>query len=402
VRALRIAIISHAYPYLEESHAGQFVHELASTLVKLGHQVYSVIPLPSFDHRGEMDSVHLEFYETRDRVSYGRADNEYIKTPKVAVALSLGRAMIKLYQVVREHDIDVIHAHWAVPMGFVSSLVKLMTDKPLVITTHGRDVYVDPEAGAIVPELWYVRPFLRFALRQADRVISVSQDCRRHTVAAGASPDRTSVIYNGVDAKRFSPIESNEHIRQILGVSDAARLVLFVGSLRSYKGVDVLIRAMPLVLESEPLAVVVIIGSGPQKKDLIALRDRLGLQKAVIFAGSIPNSEIVSYENECDVFVLSSRRESFGIAAVEAMACAKPVIGTKVGGLKEVIDDGQTGILVEPNNSEQLAKAILQVLEDKSYAQRLGENARRKVEAKFDWVKIARRTINLYGDVLES
>jgi N-acetyl-alpha-D-glucosaminyl L-malate synthase BshA len=310
--------------------------------------------------------------------------------------------MIKLSQVVREHNIDVIHAHWAVPMGFVSSIVKLVTDKPLVITTHGRDVYVDPEAGAIVPELWYVRPFLRFALRRANRVISVSQDCRRHAIAAGAPSDRIRVIYNGVDAKRFSPRKSNKHIRQVLGVSDSAQLVLFVGSLRRYKGVDVLIRAMSRVVESEPSAVAVIIGNGPQKEKLIALRDLLGLQKAVIFAGLVPNSEIVSYQNECDVFLLPSRRESFGIAAVEAMACAKPVIGTKVGGLKEVIEGGRTGVLVEPGNYLQLARAIIQVLEDKSYARRLGENGRRKVEAEFDWKKIARRTLSLYSEVLEN
>jgi N-acetyl-alpha-D-glucosaminyl L-malate synthase BshA len=395
-------MISHAYPYLEESHAGQFVHELASTLVELGHQVYSVIPLPACDHRTEMDGVHLQFYKTKDHVSYGRANNEYIKTPKLSVAFSLVRAVIKLRQVVREQDIDVIHAHWTVPMGFVSSIVKLMTDKPLVITTHGRDVYVDPEAGAIVPELWYVRPFLRFALRRADRVVSVSKDCRCHAIAAGAPSDRIRVIYNGVDAEWFSPLKSNDRIRQILGVSASAKLVLFVGSLRSYKGVDVLIRAMSLVSKSEPLAVAVIIGDGPQEEELMALRDRLGLQKVVIFAGSVPNSELVFYENECDVFVLPSRRESFGIAAVEAMSCAKPVIGTRVGGLKEVIDDGQTGAVVEPNNYSQLAKAILQILDDESYAQLLGESARRKVETEFDWLEIARRTLSLYSEMLET
>jgi N-acetyl-alpha-D-glucosaminyl L-malate synthase BshA len=401
MRALRIAMVSHTYPYLEESYAGQFIHELASTLVKLGHQVHSVIPLPSCAHRGKMNGVHLEFYKTRDKISYGQADNEYIKAPKLAVALSLSRAIIKLLKVVKKHDIDVIHAHWAVPMGFVSSIVKLMTDKPLVITTHGRDVYLDPEAGAIVPELWYARPFIRFALRQANRVISVSQDCRSHALAAGAPSNKTRVIYNGVDARHFSPKKRNERIRQLLGISDSAKLVLFVGSLRSYKGVDILIQAMSLVLESEPSAVAVIIGDGPQKEELIVLRDLLGLQKTVIFAGSVPNSEIVSYENECDVLVLPSRRESFGIAAVEAMACAKPVIGTKVGGLKEIIDDGQTGIAVEPDNYPQLARAILQILEDKSHAQRLGERARRKVEAEFDWTEIAHQTVRLYSEALE-
>jgi N-acetyl-alpha-D-glucosaminyl L-malate synthase BshA len=349
-----------------------------------------------------MDGVHLEFYRARDHVSYGRASNEHVKTPKMSVALSLAGAMIKLRQIVTERDIDVIHAHWAVPMGFVASLVKASTDTPLVTTTHGRDVYVNPEAGAIVPKLWYVRPFLRFALRRADRVIAVSRDCRRHALAAGAPSKSVRVLYNGVDTGRFRPDASNTaEIRHLLGVPESAKLILFVGSLMQYKGVDVLIRAIPVVLDSDPSAMVVIIGTGPQREDLMALRDSLGLHETVILAGFIPNSELADYENACEVLVLPSRRESFGIAALEAMACAKPVIGTRRGGLKETIDHEKTGLLVDPDDPRQLASAILRILNDERLAQYLGASGRRKVEAEFDWVSVANRTVALYREALE-
>lgn len=401
MRPLRIAMASHAYPYLERTHAGQFVHELASTLVDLGHEVHSVVPAPAQDCADVMDGVRLVFYRARDRVSYGRADNGYVRSPKAAVALSLGRAVLRLCQVVEEHEIDVIHAHWAIPMGFVGALVKRATGTPLMITTHGRDVYVNPEAGAIVPTLWYVRPFLKFALRQADSVIAVSRDCRHYAVEAGAPPERVTVIYNGVDTTRFFPREVNgTEIRSQLDVSPATRLILFVGSLTAYKGVDTLLRAMTEIVVAEPEAVAMIVGDGPEREALTAMRDALGLEDRVIFLGSVPNLELATYENGCDVFVLPSRRESFGIAAVEAMACGKPVVGTRAGGLVEVIEDNKTGLLVEPDNVSQLAEAIVRVLTEQGLATRLGESALRKVESDFNWLEVARQTTSLYREVL--
>jgi glycosyltransferase involved in cell wall biosynthesis len=287
-------------------------------------------------------------------------------------------------------------------MGFVGSVVKMVTGKPLVITTHGRDVYVDPEAGAIVPSLWYVRPFLQFALRRADRVIAVSQDCRHCAIRVGAPSERVEVIHNGVDAKRFSPNRvDGAGIRERIGVPDSAKLILFVGSLRSYKGIDILVQAMPRILESEPSAVTVVVGEGSQRETLVELKNSLGLEKRVVFVGRVPNWELAYYENACDVLVLPSRRESFGIAAVEAMACAKPVVGTRVGGLREIIDHGETGLLIDPDEPEELAESIVQVLGDRALAERLGSKARRKVEAKFNWLSAGLRTAVLYREILE-
>jgi glycosyltransferase involved in cell wall biosynthesis len=287
-------------------------------------------------------------------------------------------------------------------MGFVGTLVKKFTGIPLIITTHGRDVYVDPEAGAVVPTLWYVRPFLRFALHQANRVIAVSRDCSHYAVKAGACSNKVAVIRNGVDIERFSPKEiDNEKIRQILGVSRSAKLILFVGSLAYYKGVDILIRSISDIVQNGNDIRVLIIGDGPEHDSLVGLRNSMGLEENIVFLGTLPNSELPRYYNECSVFVLPSRRESFGIAAIEAMACAKPVIGTKVGGLKEVIDDGKTGILVKPDNPKQLAEAIKRILNNDELATQLGDNAREKVLTDFNWDHIAQRTIEVYKQVLD-
>lgn len=398
---LRVAVASHAYPISEGAYSGQFVHELASAMVRLGHDVHAIVPSARGRGRSSMDGVRLEFYKARDRVSHGRADNQYIRSPRIAVAGSLVRAVHRLHQVVRANNVDIIHAHWAIPMGFVGAVVKMFTGLPLVITTHGRDVYADRQAGDIVPTLWYTRPFLRFSLALADQVISVSQDCARHAVRAGASPDRTVVIHNGIDLSRFYPsAAAPAEVRERYGISQHAKLALFVGSLNEHKGTDILLQAMPHVLREVPDASLLVVGEGPAIEGLLALRESLGLQDKVLFAGYIPNTEVPLYENACDVFVLPSLREPFGIAAVEAMGCAKPVIASRTGGLAEIIDHGETGLLTDPGNSEQLAAAIIRVLTDRELSVQLGRNAREKVETGFGWGSVARRTLDLYRGLL--
>lgn len=397
-------MVSHAYPTFDGGNAGEFVHGLASALVSLGHKVYAVIPWDSSMRDARlMDGVRLEPYQARDAISYGKASNVYVRSPQLAVAVSLLRGLLKLRQIVKEREVDVIHAHWAIPMGFVAGLAKAMTGTPLVITMHGRDVYVNPEAGFIVPTLWYVKPFLQFSFRQADCLIAVSRDCYGHAQRAGALEGKMEIIYNGANVRRFFPSQAGTaQVRQRYGISPEAKLLLSVRSLTFRKGLDVLIRAMPHILEVEPAAVVLLVGDGPERRRLIALRDELGLSDKVIFAGRVPNTELPPYENACDLFVIPSREEGFGVAAAEAMACGKPIVGTTAGGLVETIEDNHTGLLVEPDNVEQLAEAIIRVLQDEPLASQLGNNARRKIETDFNWANVAHRTVELYEDVLHA
>lgn len=402
--SLRIAMISHVYPTFSGGYKGEFVHGLASALVRLGHDVVAVIPLEAgMKNRRLMDGVHLEPYYAPDSVSYGRASDAYIRYPRPAVALSLFSGLLKLHQVIRRQKIDILHAHWAIPMGFVASVAKVITGVPVVITMHGRDIRVNPSINSTVPTLWYVKPFLKFAFHRADRLITVSHDYGQHAQHVGAPPEKLQIICNGVNSNHFFPsAESVAEVRQRYGITAQAKVLLSVGSLDFHKGFDVLIRAMPRILEVEPEAVLLIVGEGPERERLTSLQAKLGIENKVIFAGRVPNTQLPPYENACDLFVMPSREESFGIAAVEAMACGKPVIGTTAGGLAETIDNGQTGLVVEPDNVEQLASVAIRILKDKSLATRLGNNARYKVETDFNWTNVARRTVTLYEDILHS
>lgn len=371
-------------------------------MVSQGHEVYAVIPWHSgMQDSCLMDGVRLEPYYTRDSVSYGQASNAYIRYPRPEVAFSLLQGLFKLRQVVKERNIDIMHAHWAVPMGFVASLVRTITGVPLVVTLHGRDIRINPETGSNVPMLWYIKPFLRFTFQQADRLIVVSRSYRDYAQRAGASLEKIRVVYNGTDVDRFFPSEAGVmEIRKRHNVSLNSKLLLFVGDLAFHKGLDVFIRAIPRILECDPTVMALVVGEGSERDNLLALCDELGLQDRVIFVGRIANAELPPYENSCDLFVMPSRDESFGVAVIEAMACGKPVVGTAVGGLVETIKDNQTGLLVEPDNVGQLAETIVRVLMDESLASRLGANARREIETAFSWVTVAQHTVDLYKEVL--
>jgi len=375
---------------------------LAWGLVDLGHTVGAVVPAPADQKIKKLEQVRLEYYYTNDEVSYGRASNSYIKKPKFSIALLILSAIYKLTTVIKKYNIDIIHAHWAVPMGFVGSICKHLTGCPLVITTHGRDVYINPEAGDIVPTLWYVRPFLTRALRSADKVIAVSKETMTHTIQAGANPDNVTVINNGVDIDRFTPLDNNiSPISQRLGISTANKVILTIGTLHPRKGIDVLYRAMPEIQKCIPGIKLVVIGDGPQKEELNLLAGELQIEENVFMLGSIPNTEVPNFIHACDVFVIPSRREPFGIVAIEAMACGKPVIGSRVGGLHEIIEHRRTGILVDPQNEKQLAESIIEVVKDDDYACDLGKMARREVEKNYDWQIVARETAALYWKVIE-
>ena len=166
------------------------------------------------------------------------------------------------------------------------------------------------------------------------------------------------------------------------------------------KNHEALIRAFAKVVKNIPEALYRIIGEGPMESQLKELVSALGLVDKVIFLGSVPGSELAAYYYSCDVFVMVSKEikergevEGFGIVFLEAAACARPVIGSKGGGIADAVIDGDTGILVDPSNEDEIARAIVRVLQDEELANRLGENGRRRAETEL--------TIENFGEKLK-
>jgi len=200
----------------------------------------------------------------------------------------------------------------------------------------------------------------------------------------GVSRD-IQVIHAGVDISMFKPTDGDSY----LGAGDPR--ILTTARLHKYKGLDYLVQAMKTLSAKLPRAKLYILGRGPEESRLRRQVSDLGLEERIVFLKvSVPNEEMPCLYSECDIYVQPSIIEPFGTAVLEAMACAKPVIGTRVGGMLDTIVDGMTGFLVAPRDPEQLGHAILE-LSDARVRHPMGTNARRRIVETFDWMVIAGR-----------
>ncbi len=288
---------------------------------------------------------------------------------------------------------DLYHTHSPPPVtSYFAARTSERTGVPLVVTYHC-DLEVAGPAGPLVTGL-YRRTLEAFAMSQATGVVATT-----HTYAATSRSLwklDPMVIPNAVDAKRFKPGASGTAIRKRYGIRETEPLVLFVGRLVRHKGIEYLLQALRQVD-----ARLLVVGGGDSAARLKGLASSLGLEEKVDFAGRVAESEKPEYFAACDVLVLPSvsRLEAFGIAALEAMACGKPVVVSDVPGVREVITDGVEGLLAEPMSPEDIARKIDRLLENSQERERMGLAGRHKVEKSFTVEKVVDGLEDLYLQV---
>jgi len=241
-----------------------------------------------------------------------------------------------------------------------------------------------------------------FALRLGvDRVIAVSRYLKSElTKNYKIDESLIEVIYNGIDVELFNPNVRGDEIRQRHGLEDKP-VVLYLGRLAPYKGVQFLMRAVPLVLREVPNAKFLVAGSMRYDTlNLHGIAKSLDIESSVIFTGFVPNRLVPKLYACCDVFCYPSLWEGFGLTPGEAEASGKPVVAFNTCAIPEVVEDGRTGILVEPKNYIQLASAIVSLLKDWDLRRKMGLEARRRVLRLFSWDNAVNQTLKLYKEVL--
>ena len=245
-------------------------------------------------------------------------------------------------------------------------------------------------------------------MQQADRVIAISEFTANLLQTAGVVPDRIEIVYPGCDVNYFRPLPSRMDLRQeLLGSRYGDRVILTVGNLVARKGHDMVIRALPRVCQRLPDTTYLIVGDGPYRSQLETLAVEMGVRDRVIFAGKIPNQDLVPIYALCDVFAMPSRDQSeqcdvegFGVVFLEANACGKPVIGGRSGGIPEAVQDGLTGLLVDPHDPEDMAKAITRLLTDSELSARLGQQGRMRVARDFTWGRVGTQVQGILESIL--
>lgn len=281
---------------------------------------------------------------------------------------------------------DLIHAHF-LENGFIGASLKSLYNKPLVVTAHGGDVYDSPFRDS-----WY-KALATHVLNEADQVITVSQFNAEKLLSLGLSPEKLHVIPNGYDEKLFKLIPSCV-MRKKLGLPANKRILLSVGNLVDVKGHTYLVDAVNIILKKQKDVILVIVGSGPLKERLQKKVNRLDLNGKILLVGRKIHDEIPMWMNASDIFVLPSLGEGFPTVVPEALACGKPVIGTKVGGVREALSNPDVGILVDPKDPAALADAILIALKKKWQTEVIIDYARQ-----YSWSNIVKQILKVYQAV---
>jgi glycosyltransferase involved in cell wall biosynthesis len=278
----------------------------------------------------------------------------------------------------------LIHAHAALPCGHAAALIKQDLGIPFVVSVHGRDVFSARARG--VAAQWRER-VSKLVYQSADRVICVSGKVEDEI--ARAVQCHSSIIYNGVDPELFYPEPSGS-------VTDP--IVLSVGNLIPSKGHDILLKSIAAIASRHPLVHCRIVGDGPDRRRLEKLANELGISERVRFMGRRSHAAVAALMRACAVFVLSSWYEALGCAYLEAMACAKPVIGCFGQGIAEIIHTGHNGWIVAPNDVEELSHALDSLLHDRNLRAQLGTEARRTILAGFTLQHQAKRLVQTYEE----
>ena len=300
--------------------------------------------------------------------------------------------IVPLARLLRRRNFDAAFAtHWAPAFALLSAARLAGKKLPVFVAAHGKELLHRPFAHLPLVQRAY-DALRRRVLHDAAGFFPVSERTAQLLAAGGAAPERICVVSNGVDPMHFQPRDATA-LRDELSASGP--ILLSVARLVSRKGIDTMLRALPAVLHEIPSATYLIVGEGPDYARLARLAGELGVTRNVCFAGRA-SRDLVEYYNACDVFVLPAREEptdieGFGLVFLEAGACAKPVIGARAGGVVDAIVDGQTGVLIAPDDVGALAAATVSLLRDPERSAALGNGARERILRECTWNHAAAR-----------
>lgn len=289
---------------------------------------------------------------------------------------------------IREIKPDLIHAHYATSFGFWGAISGA---HPFILSAWGSDIFSFPRQSPVH------RYLLQWILSKADFLCSTSHVMAKEMRLYIESKREIRVIPFGVDIEQFSPPEQMEK-------SGSGKLVFGVAKyLQPVYGLDILLKAFAKLEQKDPgRALLRIAGSGPELGRLQALAIHLGISGIVEWLGEIPNCRVADFYKKTDVIVVPSRQESFGVTAVEGSACARPIIASRVGGLPEVVLDGETGIMAEPGDIESLVQAMERLIHNPEERAKMGKAGREFVLKHYDWQRNVTQMEEVYYSLIKS
>jgi len=360
--------------------SGIVATELGNELAQRGHSIHFISYAPPL--RLDRRLPDVEFHEVQV-TTYPLFDHS-----PYTLALAT-----KMAEVAEAEGLDLLHCHYAIPHSVSAFLAKSMLlprKLPVVTTLHGTDITLVGSDRSYLP-------ITRFSIEQSDGVTAVSQYLRDATYSTFGVSKRIEVIYNFVNCDTYVPRPSPVIRSQY--APGGERILIHLSNFRPVKRPGDVVEIFNLV-RSKLDAVLLMVGDGPERSYAEWLARDHGLERHVHFLGKRQNiEELIA---SADVLLLPSDNESFGLVALEAMACEVPAVVSRVGGTPEVVTDGEDGFLVEPRNVEQMAARAVEILSDEGRRREMGRRARRNARARFCASKIIPRYESFYREIIDA
>lgn len=365
---MKIAMVGQFPPHI--GGVGVHINSLSKELLKNGEEVF-VITYPHKDIKNEVNKDYMDNNGIKVIGTRG------INIPGLRSLFYVLFGTINLIRIVRKYNIDIIHGHYLYPAGLIAVLGGMFTKKKVYVTSHGSDMF------CLYPQHKFMRPIIRFVLKRADVVLAVSESLKEEILKTNIPniERKVRLNWNTVDINEFkianndsdhhSKNNSNYNFKNELNIPKDKPIILFVGNIIKRKNVATIIDAKKQLKSG---CVLVVVGDGPL---LNSLKEKVKVENVedVIFTGA--RNDIANVIQNSDLLILPSYSESFGLVLIEALACGKPVIGSNVGGIKEIITD-DVGLLVEPTDFRGLANSIDLILSDKKLREKFQSNARNR------------------------
>jgi len=395
---LKVLMLTSSYPRNKADSAGLFVRHLAENISQRGIEVHVLTPSDAKGGTFIENNIVIHRFQyfplTSQGLAYGSGILPNLRCQPwlwIQVPFFIFCMTYSLFRIIRKENPSLIHVHWILPQGLVAVIAKMFCNVRVITTAHGSDAFT--LKGSLLDSL------KRIVLCKSDAWTS---NTRATSMAIGQTRlPKPQIIPMGVHVKRFQNGRP-ERLRAELSKDDF--LVLFVGRLIKEKGVEDLLKSISLLppdlINRTHLWIV---GEGDQVHWLKNYSDTLGTGANVRFYGPIANDQLADFYSAADLLVMPSTEvEGQGLVILEAFAARLCVIATRVGGISEAVEDGYSGVLIEPHHPEQLSTAIQKLLYSDQLRRELTENAFSKVQRYYDWVGIAKDFEDLYRRTLQT
>lgn len=405
---MRIALFTNEYPPNVYGGAGVHVEYLSRELAGLDGRAHAIDVFSFGEQWEERGNLAVRGIPPGAEIS--------AHDPRHAKFLDPLQRNLEMVGAVRSPDI--VHCHtWYTHLA--GCLAKQLTGARLVLTTHSLEPHRPWKAEQLGTAYNGSTWIERTAYRNADGIIAVSEAMKDDVQSLyGVDPDRVRVIHNGIDPDEYLPTEAPDLLVR-RGIDPDAPIVLFVGRITRQKGILHLVRALPHL---RPDAQIVLCAGAPDTEEIgremaemVEAARAVSPAKIVWISEMLPREAMIGLYGEADLFVCPSVYEPFGIINLEAMACETPVVASAVGGIPEIVVDGETGLLVpfaaegggsaEPRNpdsfSRALADAVNSLLDDPARRAAMAAASRKRVVERFSWRSVAEATLAYYGELLE-